>query len=117
MIRTSAHEPLAAANAYSQSKRNYKNTALECESQGVLFQPMVLETTGAWSVEALAVLKSLAKAAGLRSGRDASEILQEFLQASSATIRRANARAHLKRRAQDIDTEPGASSLVVDVEH
>ena len=114
IIRSSSVELLAAAASYGQAKRDYKNTAHECELQGVTFQPMVVETSGAWSNESLQVLRMLAKSCGLRTGRGAGTVLQEFLQAAGASIRRANARAHLKRRSQDTTAECTASLAAFD---
>ena len=60
---------------------------------------MVMETSGAWSAEALNVLRALAKAAAIRTGKEPGVVLREFLEGASVAVRRANARAHLKRRA------------------
>ena len=60
---------------------------------------MVAETTGAWHSEALLVLKKLAKNAALRNAQCTKSALHRLLEGSSVTIRRANARAHLARRA------------------
>ena len=54
---------MAAATAYSHTKRLHANTEAECEAAGLVFIPMVAETTGAWSTEALIELKRIAKAA------------------------------------------------------
>ena len=99
ILRASAAEPLAAASAYSATKRDYKDTAAVCASNGVTFQPMVVESSGAWSAEALAVLRKLANAAGIRTGKEPDVVLREFLEGASVAVRRANARAHIKRRA------------------
>ena len=113
-LRASAAEPLAAAAAYSATKREYKNTAADCASQGVTFQPMVVETSGAWSAEGLQVLRRLAKAAGIRLGKDPGVVLREFLETTSVAVRRANARAHIKRRGL-IATTPTADLSPEDV--
>ena len=98
IVASAAREDLAAATAYSQTKRAHANTEAECEAAGLIFIPMVAETTGAWSVEAMVELKKIAKAAALRSAKDPSKALHELLEATSVSIRRANAKAHLARR-------------------
>ena len=97
IVATAAREALAAATAYSQQKRDHANTEADCTAAGVTFLPMVAETTGAWAPEALLVLKQLAKAAAIKLGRDAAVVTKELLQGTAVTIRRANARAHLRR--------------------
>jgi 3-deoxy-D-arabino-heptulosonate 7-phosphate (DAHP) synthase len=89
---------LAAAADYDAKKRSFLDTERLCQTQGVTFLPMVMETTGAWSQEAAKVLFLIAKAVGVRTGRTAKEELQLILQASAVCVRRANARACLRRR-------------------
>ena len=98
IVATAACEDLAAATAYSHTKRLHANTEAECEAAGLVFIPMVAETTGAWSSEALAELKRIAKTAAKRSAQDPSLALHGLLESTSICIRRANARAHLARR-------------------
>ena len=62
--------------------------------------PMVVETTGAWSKEATKVLGQLAAAAAPILGKSAESLYQELLQGASVRIRRANARAALRRAGQ-----------------
>ncbi len=101
IIATAACEDLAAATAYSQTKRLHANTEAECEATGLVFVPMVAETTGAWSSEALLELKRIAKAAARKTAEDPSNALHSRLESTSVCIRRANAKAHLARRAAD----------------
>ena len=62
---------------------------------------MVVETTGAWSPEASKVLWMLAKAEATRSGRKTETAFNELLQGASVRVRRASARAELKRAGDD----------------
>ena len=98
IVASAACEDLAAATAYSQTKRLHANTEAECNAVGLVFVPMVAETTGAWSSEALVELKRIAKAAARRSAEDPSKALHSLLESTSVCIRRANAKAHLSRR-------------------
>ena len=100
IVAMAAKEPLAAAAAYSQTKRDYLGTERACLDQGVRFMPMVCETSGAWAPEAVETLRLLAKAAAARSGKLSATVYKEFLQRSSVAVRTANARAQLKRSAQ-----------------
>ena len=97
IVGEAARTPLAAAKAYSQTKRSHLATQEACEAQNIRFLPMVCETTGAWAPEALEVLQLICKAAASHTGTDHSALLQETLQRCAASIRRANARAHFKR--------------------
>jgi hypothetical protein len=100
-LADAARNPLAAAVAYSNHKRAYLDTEAACQASGVGFQPMVVETTGAWSPEASKVLWLLAKAEATRSGRETETVLNELLQGAAVCVRRANARAELKRADDD----------------
>ena len=98
-VEQAAKEALASAKQYSQTKREYLNTAQLCADAGVEFVPMVCESTGAWAPEALHVLGQLAQAAALQSGRDKNSVFAETLQVLSVTVRRCQARALLRRLA------------------
>ena len=93
-----AREPLAAAKAYEVKKRSYLNTEAECDSQGIQFTPMVLESSGALGPEAAKVLGQIAAARANRDARDGRVVMAELLQQVSITVRRANAQATLKRQ-------------------
>ena len=94
-----ALEPLAAASAYTSRKKLFLNTAEVCRSQGVEFLPMVLETSGAWAPEATKVLKNVVVVAVATTGRPEGQLWQELLQGCAVCVRRANARAVLRRQA------------------
>ena len=102
---------LAAAETYSTHKRTYLDTAEQCRRSGVEFVPVVAETTGAWSKEALAVFHHICQAKSRWSGRAESDLFQELLQQLSVAIRSTNARAVLRRigdiadRLEDGETE------------
>jgi hypothetical protein len=97
-LAQAATTPLAAASDYDQKKRTFLDTERVCLSLGVTFVPMVVETSGAWSAEASAVLFLIAKSISVRTGRTTKEELQQLLQQAAVCVRRANARAALRRR-------------------
>ena len=97
IVGRAAANALAAANEYCDTKRSFESTEAQCNAAGVTFLPMVAETSGAWAPESLAVWKQLATSTAVRQGRDAAAVLREMLQSLSVTIRRANARACLRR--------------------
>jgi len=92
-----ATQPLAAAVAYEQLKKTHLGTEAACLANGIQFIPMVAESTGAWAPTAAKVLRRIAHGAATSTGRSADDIHSEMLQSLSVTIRRANARAVLKR--------------------
>jgi hypothetical protein len=96
-VGRAAANALTAANEYCDTKRVHENTQAQCDAAGITFLPMVAETSGAWAPESLAVWKQLATATAVRQGRDAAAVLREMLQSLSVSIRRANARAYLRR--------------------
>jgi hypothetical protein len=97
IVGRAAVSALTAATEYCDAKRSHMHTQAECDAAGITFLPMVAETSGAWAPESLAVWKQLATATAVRQGRDAAAVLREMLQSLSVSIRRANAKACLRR--------------------
>ena len=89
--------PGATATAYETYKRSFKNTAADCEAQGMAFIPMVGEPTGGWGPSAACTFKAFAKAQAAGSDAPASTILAHEFQHLCTAIRRVNARAVLCR--------------------
>ncbi len=73
----------------------------DCAAQGISFIPVVAETSGGWGASAMCTFKALAKAAASRELDDAESAvkprLQRHLEHECTAIRRANARAVLRR--------------------
>jgi len=101
VLRQASLRKGAAAEAYEVYKRNYLDTSAVCTSQGLSFIPMVAEPSGGWGPSGFCTLKALARAAAARSptGAEPSAILAERLQRLCGAIRRATARAVLRREA------------------
>ena len=89
----------SAAEAYSEYKRSFLNTAEECSRQGMRFIPLVFEPSAAWAPDALRTLKEIARISALRSGSEESSAVGSLLQRLCVVIRTASARAVLRRRA------------------
>ena len=87
----------AAAAQYEDIKRGFLNTASACDSQGIGFLPLVAETSGGWGPTGLKTISKLAKRISLISGQSASLVFSQSLEGLCVAIRRANARAVLKR--------------------
>ena len=92
----------AAAKWYEGHKRNYQDTQLQCEAQGVTFLPVVAERSGGWGPTGLKVLRKVAKAAAARTASEPGVLLSQYLQGLSVSIRRSAARAVLKRSAPQV---------------
>ena len=102
-----------AAAEYEAWKKSYLNTEEECRQQGILFVPLVAETSGGWGSASLAVLRRMAKRASGRGGASSDEraVLPQLLERLSVTIRAAKARAALRRAG---GFAPDAGTMVVD---
>ena len=70
--------------------------------------PLVAETSGGWGADGLKVLRRLAKASAAKTGGDASVAVGQLLQRLCVTIRRAKARAVLRRAGQHLEPAPSA---------
>lgn len=99
-LREASGKAVAAADAYADVKADHLQTAQVCENQGVRFQPMVVESTGAWSTSASHTLRLLARATAAREGEDAASCYTHLLQELCVTARRFRGRAALRRRAE-----------------
>ena len=95
-----------AALRYEQRKRDYQQTAQQCEAQGISFIPVVAERSGGWGSSARKALRKIAKSAAQRSGRDQGLISKEYLEVLCVGIRRSKARAVLKRAGCAEDQSP-----------
>lgn len=90
----------AAAAAYAHHKETYLATAQTCERQGILFLPMVVETTGNWDARAYKALRHIAQGVASRTGTDHATTLSTLLQEAKVVVRGFRARAALRRRAE-----------------
>ena len=70
---------------------------------------MVAETSGGWGVDGLKVLRRLAKASAAKTGGDDSAAVGQLLQRLCVAIRRAKARAVLRRAGHHL--EPAVSAV------
>ena len=87
----------SAAASYEITKIQHLNTAAECQRQGVLFVPVVAETSGGWGLSGMQVLRRIAKSTAHLTGQDPDLVLGQHLQVLCVAIRSANARAVLRR--------------------
>jgi len=90
--------PGAAASGYAEYKRNYRNTAQQCEQAGIRFQPMIFETQGGAAKETAAILHKLAKALAQAEGSDQGKCNNDILQRIALIIARHGASAVKRRR-------------------
>ena len=118
-LRQAAQQAGSAACAYEGHKRSYLQTEEECRQQGILFIPLVAETSGGWGPSAIRTFAKWAKLSTSRGGAASSfkAALPQFLERLSVSIRAAKARAVLRRGPASVDAQPScleqaASALV-----
>ena len=104
----------AAAKRYEEYKKTYLDTQQQCAAQGVTFVPMVAERSGGWGPVGLKTLGKVAKTAAARSGAEPGLLLTQYLEGLCVTIRRASARAVLKRSSPATST-PWTGHLAAEV--
>ena len=92
-----SHRAGATAKWYEDHKCVYLDTQRQCEAQGIKFVPVVAERSSGWGPSALAVFRKIAKIAAARDGTPTGKFMSEYLEGLSVAIRRAAARAVLKR--------------------
>ena len=99
-LADTAGEPSGAAEAYVKVKCGRGDTERRCQEVGVVFQPMIFESTGGVSAEAERVIKCLNKA--VAGNTDASEVVvaTQFWHRIGVDILRGSCRAFHKRLVQ-----------------
>jgi len=89
----------SAAEFYEVIKRNHLDTERESAQQGISFVPMIAGPSGCWGPQAVKTLTAIARVTALKTD---GPILGQMFQALCITIRRASARAVLRRRPTDV---------------
>ena len=81
-------------------KRHHLDTELVCRQQGIAFIPLVAEPSGGWGPTGVDTLGRLARASDRRLGDEPGTGAKHLFQQLSVAIRRATARAVLRRCAE-----------------
>ena len=89
------------AESYEHYKRQYLNTAADCQSQGIAFIPIIGKPAGGWGPSAVCTFKNIARNIAFQTGREAGDILREHRQTMSIAVRRHHARAIFRRLPAD----------------
>lgn len=92
-----AAQVLGAAEEYAIAKCGRDETERKCEEVGVVFQPMIFESTGGVASEAEAVIKCLNRAVANNTNVPHSDVAQRFWQRISIDIQRAGHKAWVRR--------------------
>ena len=98
VVFQAADRPGAAIEARKATKirTHFDN----CRSQGVFFQPLVVESFGGWDKDALSFLKELGRQDARRWGKDPSMEIKYFFQRLSVALQRGNAALLIDRDAE-----------------
>ena len=106
IVFQAAEHPGSAINArkLSKNRAHFEN----CRSQGIWFQPLVVETFGGWDQDAVKLLKAIAHQDARRWGKDPSLEIKHFFQRLSVALQRGNAALLIER-----DSEPRSSASPV----
>ena len=89
-VAKASKTPLATADAYAQHK-NDKYREL-CRAQDILFVPLIVETHGAWTHEAVKVFKRLAEFTAAREQSTTAHAYKKIMERMSAVLQIGNAR-------------------------
>ena len=68
-----------------------------CRAQGISFQPLVVETFGGWDLDAVKLLKDMARQSARRWGKNSAEEIKYFFQRLSVSLQRGNASLLIER--------------------
>ena len=96
-LGSAAVEALGAAEAYVRSKCARGDMENRCRAAGVVFQPLIFESLGGISGEAVRVLKGLNKAVADNTESSEEDVAQRFWQRLGVDILRGSYRAFIRR--------------------
>jgi len=96
-LDSASREPLGAAEVYARAKCGRGDMERRCRDAGVIFQPMIFESTGGVSVEAERVLKCLNKAVAVNSDTSEVVVATRFWQRIGIDLLRGSCRAFHRR--------------------
>ena len=99
-LSDAAGERLGAAEAYVKHKCGHHSVERRCRERGVVFQPMIFESTGGVSVEAEGVIKCLSKAVADNQDSPEGEVATLFWHRLAIDLQRAGHRALARRLRQ-----------------
>ena len=97
LIRAAGGEATVTADDYSDKKRAHNDTDKKCEDVGIDYQPIVIQTTGGMSKEALSTLESLNRLVANNTQTPQKEVAHRFFQRLSIDMQRSLHRAVARR--------------------
>ena len=96
-LEAAAREPLGAAEEYVRTKCSRGDIEQRCRDAGVVFQPLIFESFGGVSEEAMGVLRCINKAVADINDSAESEVATRFWQRIGVRILRGICRAFSRR--------------------
>ena len=98
LVNEARQDPAAVWGCYEDLKRSYKDTAAECQRQGLTFLPFVVEAHGGgFGPMARRVVAHIAKAGAATEGEEVERQAANTVRRMSCSVHRENARAVLRR--------------------
>ena len=110
-LSDAAAESLGAAEAYVRVKCATGDMTRRCHDAGVVFQPLIFESLGGVSVEAVQVLKGLNKAVAGNTESSVEDVAQRFWQRLGVQVLRGNYRAFARRVEGICNTSPAGDAF------
>ena len=94
----------SAAAAIEMRKSSKIRTHFDnCRAQGIVFQPLVVETFGGWDRDAVKYLKDIARLDARRWGKNDALEIKHFFQRLSIALQKGNAALLINRDVEPID--------------
>ena len=90
-------EVLGAAEKYCKEKCTRGDTEKKCKDKGIIYQPIIFESSGGVASEAEKVIKCINRAVAENTDTPYGEVAQQFWQRLSIDIQRAGHRAYVRR--------------------
>ena len=96
-LHDSAERSLAAAEGYTITKREFNDTDRKCEQAGIDYQPIVIESFGAMTMQASITIHSLHQLVADNTNTPVQEVARRFWQRTSIDMQRSLHRAFARR--------------------
>ena len=97
LITTASSSGTAAATAYAERKRQFEDTEVKCNDNGIILKPVILTAQGGADPCAQKTIEVIHRAVASETGIKLEKVRDDFAIRLSVAIVRANARATRRR--------------------
>ena len=107
-------EVAGAAEQYARTKSGRQATEAKCRERGIVFQPLIFESTGGVTREVEETIKVICKAVANNTGCSYASVAQHLWRRLSIDTQKAGHRALMRRMAEGSSTAWGGVAMAAE---